>query len=201
MGSFFKTFSLALLILGALAGGLFVVSHGDPVYFVQEKLNAGAWSQHDPIIEKVAKANGVDFYLIKAVIWQESRFGADKIGGAGERGLMQVTEPAAADWAKANDVVDFQPEKLLDPETNISVGTWYLKRALDHYRGKDQPLSFALTEYNAGRTRVKRWIGKPDAGEPPMSAEKMKEKSFNSTRGYVESIERRYEYYKKAAAK
>ena len=201
MGSFFKKTGVTLLVLGLLYGGLLVVSRGDPVYFVQEKLSFGAWSQYDFIIVDVAKKTGVDFYLIKAVIWQESRFGADKIGSSGERGLMQVTEPASADWAAANNVANFDVEKLLDPKTNILVGTWYLKRALDHYRNKDRPISFALTEYNAGRARVKRWIGKTNIGDTPMGAEEMREKSFDSTRSYVKSIEHRYEYYSKATAK
>ena len=199
MGSFFKKLSVALLFVVVLAGGLFVVSHEDPVYFVKEKLSFGGYSRYDAVIAKVAKENEVDFYLVKAVIWRESRFGANKIGSAGERGLMQVTEPAAADWVEANNMEGWTPEKLLDPATNIIVGTWYLKRALDHYREKDRPLSFALSEYNAGRTRVRRWIGKPGAGQAPIGAEEMKERSFDSTRDYVESIEQRYEYYKKAA--
>ncbi len=200
MGSFFRKFGAGCIVIAGLGGGLHMVSHGDPVYFLREKLSLGGYSQYDPVISRVSAKSGVDFDLLKAVIWQESRFGAHKIGTSGERGLMQVTEAAAADWAKANDVVNFEPEKLFEPETNISVGAWYLKRALDHYRKKDRPLSFALTEYNAGRTRVKRWIGKPEAGESPMSAEEMKQKSFDSTRDYVESIERRYEYYKKAGS-
>lgn len=198
MGSFFKKTGWSLIVIAAICGALYVVSHGDPVYFVKEKLSGGDYSRFDPIIAKVAAKSEVDFDLLKAVIWQESRFGSSKIGTAGERGLMQVTEAAAADWAKANNVANFEPEKLFDPETNISVGAWYLKRALDHYQKKDRPLSFALTEYNAGRTRVKRWIGKPEAGESPMSAEEMKQKSFDSTRDYVESIEHRYDYYKGA---
>ncbi len=200
MDSFFKKFAASCIVIAAFAGGLHLVSHGDPVYFVKEKLSLGGYSQYDAVISRVSEKSGVEFDLLKAVIWQESRFGAHKIGTSGERGLMQVTEAAAADWAKANDVANFEPEKLFEPETNLSVGAWYLKRALDHYRNKDRPLSFALTEYNAGRTRVKRWIGKPEAGESPMSAEKMKQKSFDSTRDYVESIERRYEYYKKAGS-
>ena len=198
MARVLKKIGMTLLVLAVLGGGLYVISHGDPVYFVKEKLSGGGYSQYDAVISRVSVKSGVEFDLLKAVIWQESRFGADKIGTSGERGLMQVTEAAAADWDKANNVVNFAPDKLFDPETNITVGAWYLKRALDHYRKKDRPLSFALTEYNAGRTRVKRWIGKPTAGESPMSAEEMKQKSFDSTRDYVESIERRYDYYKRA---
>ena len=198
MGSFFKKTGWSLIVIAVICGVLYVVSHGDPVYFAKEKLSGGDYSRFDLIIVKVATKSEVDFDLLKAVIWQESRFGSSKIGTAGERGLMQVTEAAAADWAKANNVANFEPEKLFDPETNVSVGAWYLKRALDHYQKKDRPLSFALTEYNAGRTRVKRWIGKPEAGESPMSAQEMKQKSFDSTRDYVESIEHRYDYYKRA---
>ncbi len=202
MGSFFKKIAflmLLMLLMAALGWAAFALSHGDPVYFLQEKMSFGAWSRYDDLIGKAAEQSGVDPLLIKAIVWQESRFGADKIGGAGERGLMQITEGAAADWAKANNAPDLSPERLFDPETNLTVGVWYLKRALDHYQKKDHPLAFALTEYNAGRARVKRWIGLPEVGATPMGAQEMKEKSFDSTRDYVESIEHRYEYYKKEA--
>jgi len=196
---FLKKMIVALLAAVLLAWGLHTVSQGDTRYFLQEQLSFGAWSQYDSIITAAAKENGIDFHLVKAVIWQESRFGADKIGGVGERGLIQVTEPAAIDWARANAVENFQPETLFDPTTNIRVGSWYLKRALDYYRDKDRPLPFALSEYNAGRGRVKRWTQTPDAESPPVSAEEMREKSFKSTRAYVRAIENRYAYYKKRA--
>jgi len=196
---FLKKMIVALLAAVLLAWGLHTVSQGDTRYFLQEQLSFGAWSQYDSIITATAKEIGIDFHLVKAVIWQESRFGADKIGGVGERGLMQVTEPAAIDWARANAVENFQPETLFDPATNIRVGSWYLKRALDYYRDKDRPLPFALSEYNAGRGRVKRWTQTPDAESPPVSAEEMREKSFKSTRAYVRAIENRYAYYKKRA--
>lgn len=197
MGSFFRKTGLSLILIALIGGALFVVSGGDPVYFLKEKLSFGQWSKYDSLITEISREAGVDFYLIKAVIWQESRFGGNKLGTSGERGLMQVTEAAAEDWATANNVSNFSAEKLLDPETNIRIGTWYLKRALDHYKNKDRPLSFALSEYNAGRTRVRRWIGKTEVGDSPVSAEEMKQRSFDSTRDYVENIERRYEYYQR----
>lgn len=199
MFRFLKILLLTLLASALVAGILHAVSRGDTRYFLQEQLSLGAWSQYDPIIAKTAKELEIDFHLVKAVIWQESRFGADKVGGAGERGLMQVTEAAAIDWTRANGVENFQPETLFDPEVNIRVGSWYLKRALNYYQDKDDPLPFALSEYNAGRGRVRRWTQTPEADSTPVSADEMREKSFTSTRAYVRSIEKRYAYYKKRA--
>ena len=45
--------------------------------------------------------------LVKAVVWRESRFDPKKRGSHGERGLMQVTERAANEWARENKVAGF----------------------------------------------------------------------------------------------
>lgn len=107
--------------------------------------------------------------LVKAVIWRETRFQPQMQGNHGERGLMQITEVAAADWVKAEKVETFVPTDLFDPKTNIEIGTWYLGRAMKHWAHKDDPIPFALSEYNAGRTRVKRWEKVPETfpNSPP----------------------------------
>ena len=98
--------------------------------------------------------------LLKAVIWRESAFQSDMVGKDGERGLMQVMEGAAKDWAKSQKVDDLKLADLFDPKTNIEVGAWYAQPLpAQHYSGKDDPIPFALAEYNAGRQRMNRWIG------------------------------------------
>ena len=102
---------------------------------------------------------------------------------------MQVTEPAAADWVQATGVETFVPGDLLDPKTNIEVGTWYLGRALRHWSGQQDPLPFALGEYNAGRSRVKRWSG----GEQVSADELDAAMDIPGTRAYIAAVRARYE--------
>lgn len=182
---------IAALVLAAGAAVL-VLSDRDPAYRLSDWASLGRHRSYDDTIATVAARHGVDPLLVKAVIWQESRFHSNKLGSHGERGLMQVTEPAAADWVKATGVETFVPEDLLDPKTNIEVGTWYLGRALRHWSGQEDPLPFALGEYNAGRSRVQRWSG----GEL-MTAEALDEAmDIPSTRAYIAAVRARYNYYK-----
>lgn len=184
---------LALLaLLFAVGAGVFLLREKDPAYRLAEWLSFGRYAAYDDEIATVAARHGVDPLLVKAVIWQESRFHPDKLGGHGERGLMQVTEPAAQDWVKAEGIETFVPTDLLDPKTNIEVGTWYLGRALKHWSGQQEPLPFALGEYNAGRSRVNRW----SRGEQ-ISAEELREAmDIASTRAYVAAVRGRYDYYR-----
>lgn len=179
-------------VIFLIVGGLFFLNEKDPAYRFLELSSLGRYDNYDSVIASVAARHGVDPLLVKAVIWQESRFHPHKLGGHGERGLMQVTEPAAQDWVRANAVETFVPEDLLDPKTNIEVGTWYLAQALRHWSSQEDPLPFALGEYNAGRSRVKRW-----SGGARMSADQLKAAmDIASTRAYVAAVRQRYEYYK-----
>ena len=111
---------------------------------------------------------------------------------------MQVTDAAAGEWAKA-ERVNFAPPDLFDPKTNIEAGTWLLARALRRYQAKDNPLPFALAEYNAGRSRVSRWsTEKAAAGQPEAGADSQEMRAnidIPSTRRYVEAVQERVQFY------
>ena len=181
---------LALLL--ALGAGILVLVDKDPAYRLSEWFSFGRHHAYHDEIASAAARHGVDPLLVKAVIWQESRFHSDKLGAHGERGLMQVTEPAAADWVAAVGVETFVPEDLIDPKTNIEVGTWYLGRALKHWSGQEDPLPFALGEYNAGRSRVKRWSGGAQMTADELNAAM----DIASTRAYIAAVRARYDYYR-----
>ena len=123
----------------SLAAGALVLTDKDPAYRLSELADFGRHDSQDALIAAAAARHGVDPLLVKAVIWQESRFQPEKLGAHGERGLMQVTEPAAQDWVQALGVETFVPEDLLDPKTNIEVGTWYLAQALKHWSRQEVP--------------------------------------------------------------
>jgi soluble lytic murein transglycosylase len=191
-----RILGLTALALAATAAFL-VLTDKDPAYRLASWLSFGRHQSHDEMIAVAAARHGVDPLLVKAVIWQESRFHGDKLGGHGERGLMQVTEPAAQDWVKAEGIETFVPQDLLDPKTNIEVGTWYLGRALRHWSGQEDPLPFALGEYNAGRSRVKRWSG----GELMTAQELEAAMDIPSTRAYIAAVRARYDYYRERGEK
>ena len=149
-------------------------------------------SVYDPIIVSVARNEGVDPFLIRALIWRESRFDALTHGSADEHGLMQVTPAVGRMWATANKVEDFDSDKLYDPETNIRVGTWYLNRSLRRYSQTDDPAAFALAEYNAGHSKAETWI---DPLAPQSHTAFIDRITYPGTRKYVEVIlEKRAQY-------
>lgn len=187
--------AVLVLALAALAGGLFWLLAEDPEYLAKEAFAFGRYRKYDAMIKEAARRYEVDPALIKAIIWRESRFHPEKMGAHGERGLMQITENAASDWARAEKVTTFKPDDLFDPRTNIAVGTWYLKRALTHWAAKDDPTPFALAEYNAGRTRVKRWVQDSGRGETAGAGDLQTAMDFPSTRSYISTIVDRYHYY------
>jgi soluble lytic murein transglycosylase len=177
VGSLIRRLFLALVLLGALAAGLyFGLAH---------------YREHryDRLIESAATRYGIDPALVSAVVWRESRYQPDSVGKAGEIGLMQVREPAAREWARASYVRDFQESHLYDPGTNILAGSWYLARALRRWAGQDDPAPFALAEYNAGLTHARRWAAMPGA---ETGAGFRNAITFPSTRAYIDAILARY---------
>jgi soluble lytic murein transglycosylase len=191
-------FKLILCLLVALGAGFtyLALRSGDPLYTIYEWISPARFQQYDKLIRSVAAQHRLDPMLVKALVWRESRFDPKKHGSAGERGLMQVSEKAANEWASENKIDNFRAEELFDPQTNLRAGTWYLRRALDHWQAQPDPLPFALAEYNAGASRAQRWVGGNEA--VPISRKQfLRRIDFPATRKYVEQIIQRYEFYKR----
>jgi len=186
---------LILCFLLALAAGFgfLAVRSGDTLYSFYEWISPARFQQYDELIMSVANERQLDPMLVKAVVWRESRFDREKVGSAGERGLMQVSPKAANEWAHENKISDFQLDQLFDPKTNLEAGSWYLRRAIDHWQNESDPLPFALAEYNAGASRAQRWVG----ANGGTTSEFLGHIDFPATRSYVQSILNRYAFYKK----
>ncbi|HZJ38878.1 MAG TPA: transglycosylase SLT domain-containing protein [Chthoniobacterales bacterium] len=191
-------FTLKLIICALLATAASVAylssKSGDPIYTLQEWISPARFQQYDGLIRSVAEEHNLDPMLVKAVVWRESRFDAQKFGSAGERGLMQVSEKAAQEWARENRVENFRLEELFDPKINLEAGTWYLRRAVEHWANQPDPIPFALAEYNAGASRAQRWAGNRDISIPPDIFRANID--FPGTRKYVDSIIERFDFYK-----
>ncbi len=105
------------------------------------------------VVER-AQAIGLDPAYVYGLIRQESRFIMDARSHVGASGLMQVM-PATARWtAKKIGLTDFRPEQLNQRDTNIAIGTAYLKLALDDFAGS---MPLAAAAYNAGPGRPRNW--------------------------------------------
>ena len=149
--------------------------------------------RYNGIIRDAAAQFNVEYALIKAVIWQESRFDETAVGEAGEIGLMQLMELAAFEWADEHGVHDFEHSHAFDPRTNILAGTYYLKNRLARYPHTDDPLPYALADYNAGRAHVLRW-GKEAARTN--SAAFLNNIDYPGTRRYIDQVTQRRNHYR-----
>ncbi len=138
-----------------------------------------------------SRKHGVDPALIKAVVWQESRFNPRARGTKGESGLMQIMERTGLEWA-GNERVLVSPETLMDPAKNIECGTWYLRKLLGRYQRTDNPVPYALADYNAGRRNVLKWM---KGAATTNSAAFINQIGFPSTRQYVRAVVKRREKY------
>jgi soluble lytic murein transglycosylase len=106
------------------------------------------------LIEPQARAQGLDLSWVYGLMRQESRFVHHAASGAGAQGLMQVM-PATGNWvAKKIGLSGYQRHQLSDPQTNVLLGTSYMRIVLDDL--EDHPV-LASAGYNAGPGRAKRW--------------------------------------------
>ena len=149
-------------------------------------------SQDGPI-RAAARRYGVEPALIKAVVWRESRFNPRVRGRAQEIGLMQLMEEAAQEWADTERIPGFVHEHCFDPRTNTLAGTWYVRKWLRRYRQTDNPVPFALADYNAGRGNVIKWNRGAAATNSSLFVQQI---GFPATRDYVQQVMARSDKYR-----
>lgn len=108
----------------------------------------------------------LDPALVAAVIRNESRFQPETVSSAGAVGLMQIM-PDTAGWVATQQGLQTPSHlRLDDPETNIGLGTWYLRYVLDRF----DDLDVALIAYNAGPTHAEQCNGQLDLAFPETQA-------------------------------
>jgi len=152
-------------------------------------------SHFDSIISRAAARNEVDFYLVKALIYEESWFRSNIRGAAGELGLMQITKAAASDFANFKGFPPLHEEQIIEPELNVEIGCWYLKHSIDRYKNSPHPFLFALLRYNAGESRADNWLRLALSSPPPagvsIESHYLSLVDFPKTRAYARRILRR----------
>jgi len=105
-----------------------------------------------PIIRKYSKRYGIDWHLIIAQIYKESRFNENALSHRGAVGLMQIMPYTAYEITKELDF-EFITQ---DPRENISAGIYHLYKQLAYFPNADYEnrIKLALAAYNCGPARV-----------------------------------------------
>jgi soluble lytic murein transglycosylase len=143
-----------------------------------------------PTIRAEAAKNNLDPYLVASLIRQESEFNPNAVSYANAWGLMQLLPSVGRAMAREEGMTHFQTFQLLDPETNIRLGTRYLRHMIDRFGGVQE---YALAAYNAGDNRVSDWQA---AGPYSGMDEFIESIPFTQTREYVQAILRNEETYR-----
>lgn len=119
-----------------------------------------------------------------AIARQESAWNPKVKSPVGASGLMQIMPGTATHTVKMFNLPGYSnPAQLLDPETNINIGTSYLQYV---YQQFENNRIFASAAYNAGPGRVRSWLGN-SAGRIDAVAF-IESIPFSETRGYVKNV-------------
>lgn len=139
-------------------------------------------------LQAAARQLDLDEAWVNGLIRQESRFISQIRSHAGASGLMQLM-PATARWVAGKiGLKDWHWSKVNEVDTNISLGTYYLRHVLDTLDGSPVLASAA---YNAGPGRARGW--RDDQGmEAAVYAESI---PFSETRDYVKKVMANATYY------
>jgi len=137
------------------------------------------------VTQRYAQQVNIDDAWVYGLIRQESRFVIVARSGVGASGLMQLM-PATAKWvAKKMGLGSYS---LNDIDSNVQLGTWYLRHVLDSLSSSEV---MATAAYNAGPNRAKAWQdSRPLEGS--IYAETI---PFSETRDYVQKVMANAAYY------
>jgi soluble lytic murein transglycosylase len=141
-------------------------------------------------IKADAERNGLDPFMVASLIRQETEFNPVAVSNKNAYGLMQILPSVGRSLAKEEGFRHFQTNELLDPATNIRLGTHYLKQTLDKFGGQPE---YAFAAYNAGDDRVIDW---QSVGNYHGIDEFVESIPFSETREYVEAILRNEQIYR-----
>ncbi len=137
---------------------------------------------HDATIRREAASNRIDPAWVAAEIRAESVFHPKARSGANARGLMQVLPSTGAGVAKSLGLPWAGADSLYDSDTNIILGTAYLRQLLDKYGGLPY---HAIAGYNAGPAPLGRWQSQRPGMDPDFWIETI---SYKETREYVARV-------------
>jgi soluble lytic murein transglycosylase len=132
------------------------------------------------LLSTTAGRNQLDEAWVYGLIKQESAFVSDARSHAGAVGLMQLMPATAKSMAHKVSLKNFHTARLAEVETNLTLGTGYLRHILDDLGSR----VLATAAYNAGPGRARRWR----AETPLDGAIYIETIPFDETRDYVKKV-------------
>jgi soluble lytic murein transglycosylase len=133
--------------------------------------------------------------MVYSIVRQESWFNQKTVSSANALGLMQVTPPAGRYVAKKFNAVFDEKRLLSDMAYNVQMGAAELGDVVRDYRGS---YIMAFAAYNAGRGRVRDWVGRfGDPRDPKVDPIDWVERiPFAETRNYVQRVMENVQVYR-----
>jgi soluble lytic murein transglycosylase len=137
---------------------------------------------HDAQIRAQSQVNGLDPAWVAGETRAESAFMPNARSSADARGLMQLLPGTGALTARRLGMAWQGGESLFEPNTNITLGTAYLRQMVDRFNGLPY---LAIAAYNAGPAPVDRWMAQRSGLDPDFFIESI---PYKETREYVARV-------------
>ncbi len=145
--------------------------------------------KYEYFVEKYAEEYDLDKYLVYSVIRTESRFDKYAVSSAKAKGLMQLTDETGEYCQKYVRIDGYSSDALFDPEININLGCYYLRKLIDKYKDVDT----ALAAYNGGPGNVDEWLADKNCVDENGSLVNI---PFKETRNYINRVNEAQNMYK-----
>lgn len=142
---------------------------------------------------KMSGANGVDPYLVAAIIREESQYDWRAVSRVGAIGLMQVMPATANAVAQQYRFPNLTREDLFDQEINIRIGARYIEQLFTQFSGN---MVQTIAAYNAGPIVVGTWAANHRGRSEDEFVELIQ---YQETRQYVKRVLRSYKEYLRLA--
>ncbi len=178
------------MALVGLLGGSLVVG-----IFWPDAVRAVARELADPIVMRrvekfapgirfAARESSLDPNLLAALVYSESSGRVGAVSKVKALGLLQLMPAAASDSAKRIGVkVPTSKQLLEDADLNLRLGASHFAWTLKHE--ENDPLR-ALVAYNAGRTKLRRWVRKEGGYEAWLA--KQRRDGDSATLAYADRV-------------
>jgi len=142
---------------------------------------------------KLQRVDGVDPYLVAAIIREESQYDWRAVSRVGAIGLMQIMPATASTVAQRHRLPNVTRDDLFDQETNIRIGVRYIEQLLAQFSGN---VVQAVAAYNAGPIVVENWATTNRGWSEDEFVELI---PYRETRQYVKRVLRSFKEYVRLA--
>lgn len=147
--------------------------------------------KYNDLVNQYAKQYDLDSNLVFSIIKIESKFDTFALSHKGAMGLMQITSQTGEWAAKEIGIEGYTRESLYEPDINIQIGCWYIRKLLIQYKNN---LETSLAAYNAGSGNVSKWLSDKKYSKDGKSLSII---PYKETREYVKKVLRNQRLYQR----